>query len=94
MNILNCQEDMKPSEEKIDNNLAMSILLLDYAGVISGKQAEKTIYIGEEKEKNIIIKTCILSKILSKQLPVQKVFLSPNSKTRSKEIRNEMIEKR
>lgn len=88
------KEELTASAEKCENSLATSIILTQQAGILEDKQAEKTIFLGTEKEKNTIIKTNILGKLRTSKIPLQDIFLFNENKPCKAELWEELIQQR
>ncbi|MCX6822450.1 MAG: class I tRNA ligase family protein [candidate division SR1 bacterium] len=92
--IMGSKEELIASTEKCESSLATSILLLQQSGILDALQAERTIFLGTEKEKNTIIKTNILGKLKTGHAPLQDIFLFSEDKPCKAELREELIQQR
>ena len=92
--IMGSKEELTASTEKCESSLATSILLLQQSGILDSLQAERTIFLGTEKEKNTIIKTNILGKLKTGHTPLQDIFLFSEDKPCKAELREELIQQR
>jgi hypothetical protein len=88
------KKELTASSEKCESSLATSIILTQQSGVLEDLRAERTIFIGTEKEKNTIIKTNILSKLKTTHMPLQDIFIFPEDKPCKAELREELIQQR
>lgn len=73
--IMGSKEPLTASTEKCENSLITSIMIAQQSWVFEEKQAEKSIFLWTEKERNTIIKTNILSKVQKKHIPLQDIFI-------------------
>ncbi len=92
--IMGSKKELTASSEKCESSLATSIILTQQSGVLEDLRAERTIFIGTEKEKNTIIKTNILSKLKTTHMPLQDIFIFPEDKPCKAELREELIQQR
>ena len=92
--IMGSKAEITASAEKCESSLATSIILLQQSGILNALQAERTIFLGTEKEKNTIIKTNILGKLKTGYTPLQDIFLFPEDKPCKAELREELVQQR
>ena len=90
--IMGSKQELTASTEKCESSLATSIMLTQQSGVLDDARAERTIFLGTEKEKSTIIKTNILSKLKTTHIPLQDIFLFPEDKPCKAELREELIQ--
>ncbi len=88
------EETISISDEKIDSNLATSLLLLDAGGFFTDQESKKTILFTDEKNINNAIKTILLGAAIDKKGTIDSLFVYPENKGLSEEVFEEMIEKR
>jgi hypothetical protein len=88
------KQELTASTEKCESSLATSIILTQQSGILDNSRAERTIFIGTEKEKNTIIKTNILGKLKTTHTPLQDIFLFPEDKPCKAELWEELVQQR
>lgn len=92
--IMGSKQELTASTEKCENTLATSIILTQQSGILEEKRAERTIFLGTEKEKSIIVKTNILGKLRKSHTPLQDIFLFPENKPCKIDLWEELIQQR
>jgi hypothetical protein len=89
--IARTDEEIFPSNEKIDNTIATNLMLLDIAGYLENQESETTMFFANERELNNSIKMMLLGISIRKKKTLEHIFFYPESSQLSGDVLEEML---